>query len=328
MYRFEPIVAPADERPTGLELIDVFAVRVSPKECSRLLKHLHAQYPLDEFAHLKRVRKPAVTPPAVDILVAPESDLVTEEDLRSSLPELLGLPLDGVATDLLRCPVPRWAPQSLEERDEWRTHWPTDYLQPDRSQAQDDVIDEGQAAVLSEWVRECLSRAEQGELEGVRSATLIVDPFPVGTKPTAQGILGLVPYEHGRGRLMGWGIDRSKSSGRPLRHAVMEAVEDVAAAERKRRAEIRAAGLDEDRSVQPYLCTTYDVFTFREPCIMCAMALVHSRVSRVFFIQPFDDLPEEGRRSAGYTRDLKVHCLKGTNHRYKVYRCVATKGSY
>ena len=32
-----------------------------------------------------------------------------------------------------------------------------------------------------------------------------------------------------------------------------------------------------------YLCTGFDVFTTHEPCMYCAMALVHSRVRRVFF---------------------------------------------
>ena len=32
-----------------------------------------------------------------------------------------------------------------------------------------------------------------------------------------------------------------------------------------------------------YLCTGFDAFTTHEPCMFCAMALVHSRVRRVFF---------------------------------------------
>jgi tRNA-specific adenosine deaminase 3 len=103
----------------------------------------------------------------------------------------------------------------------------------------------------------------------------------------------------------------------------MEAIEDVAASERERRRRIaEEAGSDPipPRSALPYLCTTYDVYTFREPCIMCAMGLVHSRVARVFFVKSFAELDEP--RSSGYMGEIKVHALKGTNHRYKVYQCL------
>ncbi|XP_045782838.1 probable inactive tRNA-specific adenosine deaminase-like protein 3 isoform X1 [Maniola jurtina] len=33
----------------------------------------------------------------------------------------------------------------------------------------------------------------------------------------------------------------------------------------------------------PYLCTGYDIYMLKEPCMMCAMALVHARAKRVFF---------------------------------------------
>jgi tRNA-specific adenosine deaminase 3 len=34
-----------------------------------------------------------------------------------------------------------------------------------------------------------------------------------------------------------------------------------------------------------YLCTGLDAYTYGEPCAMCAMALVHSRVARLFYIE-------------------------------------------
>ncbi|CAM9002802.1 unnamed protein product [Rhodiola kirilowii] len=64
---------------------------------------------------------------------------------------------------------------------------------------------------------------------------------------------------------------------------------------------------------RPYLCTGYDIYLVWEPCIMCAMALVHQRVRRIFFAFPN---PHAGSLGS-------VHRLQGEeslNHHYAVFR--------
>lgn len=62
----------------------------------------------------------------------------------------------------------------------------------------------------------------------------------------------------------------------------------------------------------PYLCTSYWVFLLMEPCPLCAMALLHSRIARIFY--------GAANPSAGVlgTRAL-LHTLPGLNHRYQVW---------
>lgn len=82
--------------------------------------------------------------------------------------------------------------------------------------------------------------------------------------------------------------------------------------ESKHLPEINVDSTDNLSKYGPYLCTGYDAYLTDEPCIMCAMALVHSRVRRVFF----------HRSSAkGALKTLtKLHTVKALNHHYDVYQ--------
>lgn len=61
-----------------------------------------------------------------------------------------------------------------------------------------------------------------------------------------------------------------------------------------------------------YICTGFDVYLSHEPCMMCAMALLHSRVRRIFYVCP--------RLQFGALGSLtKLHTLPGINHRYEVF---------
>lgn len=65
--------------------------------------------------------------------------------------------------------------------------------------------------------------------------------------------------------------------------------------------------------MRPYLCTGFDMFLVWEPCMMCAMALVHQRIRRIFYAFPN---PNAGALGG-------IHRLQGEkslNHHYAVFR--------
>ncbi|XP_055317950.1 probable inactive tRNA-specific adenosine deaminase-like protein 3 [Sitodiplosis mosellana] len=65
----------------------------------------------------------------------------------------------------------------------------------------------------------------------------------------------------------------------------------------------------------PYLCTGYDVYLWREPCVMCSMALTHSRIRTIFFHQT---------QSKGAIRSLtKLQSVKALNHHFQVFHITA-----
>lgn len=62
----------------------------------------------------------------------------------------------------------------------------------------------------------------------------------------------------------------------------------------------------------PYLCTGYWVFLLMEPCPMCAMALLHSRVAMIFYGVVNQNRGVLGSRAV-------LHTVPGLNHRYRVW---------
>lgn len=78
----------------------------------------------------------------------------------------------------------------------------------------------------------------------------------------------------------------------------------------------RDPGHDVAGDERPYLCTDFDCYLLREPCSMCGMALLHSRVRRVFFCQP------DERHGVLGGSGVRLHGLKGINHRYSVFRVI------
>nr|CAI5830863.1 unnamed protein product [Callosobruchus analis] len=107
----------------------------------------------------------------------------------------------------------------------------------------------------------------------------------------------------------------------PTRHAVMVAVDNVAKTQKggawsRTENKICKDGLgSKDDLVEPadgpYLCTGYQVYVTREPCVMCAMALIHSRAFRVFY--------GTSSTNGGLGTLCKVHTVNDLNHHYEVF---------
>ncbi|XP_011505276.1 PREDICTED: probable inactive tRNA-specific adenosine deaminase-like protein 3 [Ceratosolen solmsi marchali] len=67
-----------------------------------------------------------------------------------------------------------------------------------------------------------------------------------------------------------------------------------------------------DSKYEPYLCTGYWAILLQEPCPLCAMALLHSRVSRIFYGL---SNPQTGILGS----QAILHSIPGLNHRYQVW---------
>ena len=91
------------------------------------------------------------------------------------------------------------------------------------------------------------------------------------------------------------GVDMSHSH--PLGHATMNAIS------------IRA----KTATKEEYLCSGLWLLLTREPCAMCAMAAVHSRVAKVFYGVENTEVGALGSR-------YSIHLEPQLNHHYTVYK--------
>ena len=69
---------------------------------------------------------------------------------------------------------------------------------------------------------------------------------------------------------------------------------------------------DIDTNCDGYLMCSLDVYVKNEPCLMCAMALVHSRTRRLFFSNPSPN--------GGFQTLTKMHTIEELNHSFEVFR--------
>jgi tRNA-specific adenosine deaminase 3 len=82
-----------------------------------------------------------------------------------------------------------------------------------------------------------------------------------------------------------------------LRHAALEAVQAVSRGQRR----------------QQLACTGLEVALAQEPCLLCAMALLHSRIARLVYAEPDSQHGALGSR-------LRLHALSPLNHHFEVFR--------
>lgn len=167
------------------------------------------------------------------------------------------------------------------------------------------------SAARRKWVEAGINRVIQLGLEAKANGELPTAVYctspPISLWPRIEEE-GFVPPTPG---LRASSCDTRYSENHPLRHAILNCIASIA---RLRTvppfSEIQKQAT---RNGADYLLTSLSLFTLHEPCTMCTMALLHSRVREVFYVFPTG-------KSGGFEGEFGLHSRKDLNHRFEVWK--------
>ncbi|KAJ4975628.1 hypothetical protein NE237_000734 [Protea cynaroides] len=137
--------------------------------------------------------------------------------------------------------------------------------------------------------------------------------------PLRHAALGAIEYASARDRRL---FPGSNSEGQPIHGDHMQS-SSMSLPPKRQKTETAEGHNDivlktctinlPSEAVRPYLCTGFDIYLVWEPCTMCAMALVHQRIRRIFYAFPN---PNAGALGSVYG----LQGEKSLNHHYAVFK--------
>ena len=219
--------------------------------------------------------------------------------------------------------IPMMPPASQEQAQEWtKKYWPTVYKRQNPYGPQHNIITDATEdimAMVETYMDVAITVGQSAMAQGMGKSigAVIVDR---SAKKDGEVIAAA-----GDARWHGTQAGSDLQPGQPMAHAVMRAIGMVA---RKRRSkgsdmhskqisfESKQSAIDfpvtkleheycalTDLGQGGYLCLDFEIYITHEPCIMCSMALLHSRFGRVVF---GTQMPSTG--------GLTVDVAKGTGY--------------
>ncbi|GAA5904845.1 hypothetical protein JCM6882_003221 [Rhodosporidiobolus microsporus] len=234
-----------------------------------------------------------------------------------NLPELLASsPLaaalgDEPIPELYTVDVPAQPAHTEEQADEWSKLWPVQVVHI-REGAKATRRKRGWERGKVEWItREAKKVWQKAEEAGKRGehpiSCHVTDSWSPGFHTSLRRPVTLVNA-----------ADTRKSTGNVLAHAACNAIDAIGVLDlHDGRPSLEL--LSPESADPPYLLTGLTVFMSHEPCLLCAMSLLHSRIRQLYYIKR---APGAGGCGSLYN----VHEDGGLNHRFEVWEWAGETG--
>jgi Cytosine/adenosine deaminases len=308
----------------GLELHPILLGKVHKTKINAVLayiKHIPI-YQAEELDHLKRIHKHPTENDFLNIVLCSVKD---KDKLNNQELEAAGV------EEITTIEVSKYPPYTKEQYEKFKIPWPVNM----KNKVNDIItFKSNELAKIEEFMKRAIELAKMTYSKGNRfNACLLVDPSKnnevlMDAVDETGGLIESINHCVMRltdkfGKFCcekNKGIKKVKKNRNESSFEVVQ--EDQNPLEEEKSASTdpvppKRKATDDIQEYFPtgyYYCSNLDLYLVMEPCIMCSMALVHSRIRRVFY-----SIPYEGPGTGGINEKLQINNLQGLNHKYAVF---------
>jgi tRNA(Arg) A34 adenosine deaminase TadA len=295
-----------------MRLIKAWICRVDALKShySRITSLMNIHFP-NNLDHIKRLsnRTPTTTTPTTDtyMFVTTKTTFPKKQELVDYMSGLDGWLAEWIDFEsLVLMEFPQFPLLTREEHEMWRGKWAFSY-HPPRPPPPPQHLITGETLML-EYMTQADALARKSVAMGrIGMGCVIVCNGIVMAACSDPRPISIRNHTFCAGYESTISTTDHHECNDPLRHVVFDAIDQVAQYHRSHNTNTEF--------YEGYLCKDCDVYLSHEPCVMCAMALLHSRIANVYFTH-------ENIVLGGFKTAL-IHSQKSLNHRFRVYQVLS-----